>query len=641
MTTAAEPPAGVDLAQEADFRLGAMSVSPSACRVRVAGQEQRIEPRVMEVLVVFARNADHTVTRDQLIDACWGGRIVSDDAVTRVVAQVRNLARSFDPAPYVLETVSKVGFRLIASDAVEASTDARPTATPRSGPTAVWRRPAAIVAALVAVILVAAGGWLLWRAMAPGGGVGASGQNGRVEVVRFEARQPDPALQRLSAELCDSLIRVLTRAGINTAPRVASRGDGTSAGNAEFRIAGSVDREGDIYVVNAQIVDRRSGMVLLSMRLERPVAAAAEFGQEAALGISAGLYSALEDRKWANRRMDPVVFALYLNTCDALIRDDSPARMVETARRLVRAAPDLAIGHAMYGIAQAQMAVWKDHAPDEAEALRRGARASAERAIKLEPRTPKAYLAMAISYPDGTHFAEREANLRRARQIDPNLNPGRISYVQLLRELGRLDEALETASLASASGDPRMRSILIQMAFMDAQKGDLAAAEAALRDLDLGNPEAFSSVRWIIAVSWEDPAIALKKVRLPGSGVSPAEVTCMETYLAGLARTRASGGRGLPPACAGAPSDWKTRMLSREGDVDGAYAAFATPRLASRSGLYFLYYPEMKAFRADPRFMPLAKRLGLVDYWVKSNRWPDFCAEPDLPYDCRAVARSL
>ena len=49
----------------------------------------------------------------------------------------------------------------------------------------------------------------------------------------------------------------------------------------------------------------------------------------------------------------------------------------------------------------------------------------------------------------------------------------------------------------------------------------------------------------------------------------------------------------------------------------------------------------MKAFRQDPRFMPLVKRLGLVDYWMQSGHWPDFCAEPDLPYDCKAVAKGL
>ncbi|MGH6912049.1 MAG: hypothetical protein ACREEG_17845, partial [Phenylobacterium sp.] len=54
-----------------------------------------------------------------------------------------------------------------------------------------------------------------------------------------------------------------------------------------------------------------------------------------------------------------------------------------------------------------------------------------------------------------------------------------------------------------------------------------------------------------------------------------------------------------------------------------------------------LFFPTMKAFRADPRFMPLTKRLGLLDYWSRSGRWPDFCAEPGLPYDCKEAALAL
>jgi hypothetical protein len=48
----------------------------------------------------------------------------------------------------------------------------------------------------------------------------------------------------------------------------------------------------------------------------------------------------------------------------------------------------------------------------------------------------------------------------------------------------------------------------------------------------------------------------------------------------------------------------------------------------------------MRAFRRDPRFMPLAKRLGLVNYWIATDEWPDYCSEPDLPYDCRTAARA-
>jgi hypothetical protein len=29
---------------------------------------------------------------------------------------------------------------------------------------------------------------------------------------------------------------------------------------------------------------------------------------------------------------------------------------------------------------------------------------------------------------------------------------------------------------------------------------------------------------------------------------------------------------------------------------------------------------------------------GLLEYWLTSDEWPDFCEDPDLPYDCRSVA---
>jgi hypothetical protein len=39
--------------------------------------------------------------------------------------------------------------------------------------------------------------------------------------------------------------------------------------------------------------------------------------------------------------------------------------------------------------------------------------------------------------------------------------------------------------------------------------------------------------------------------------------------------------------------------------------------------------------------MPLVARIGLVRYWTESGKWPDFCFEPDLPYDCKAEAAKL
>jgi hypothetical protein len=58
--------------------------------------------------------------------------------------------------------------------------------------------------------------------------------------------------------------------------------------------------------------------------------------------------------------------------------------------------------------------------------------------------------------------------------------------------------------------------------------------------------------------------------------------------------------------------------------------AFNAPR--------FLFYSDGAALRRDPRFMALAAKLGLVDYWRASGKWPDFCADPGPTYDCRTEA---
>jgi tetratricopeptide (TPR) repeat protein len=53
---------------------------------------------------------------------------------------------------------------------------------------------------------------------------------------------------------------------------------------------------------------------------------------------------------------------------------------------------------------------------------------------------------------------------------------------------------------------------------------------------------------------------------------------------------------------------------------------------------YVLFRPWLANVRRDPRFMGVAKRVGLLDYWRSSGNWPDFCQDPQLPYDCKAEA---
>jgi TolB-like protein len=108
----------VDLAREPAFRLARVDVHPATREVIAAGLRQVLEPRVMQVLVALARRRGEVVSRDELIDACWRGRIVGDDAVSRCIAALRRLAAAW--GGLVIETVARVGYRLDEVAAAQA-----------------------------------------------------------------------------------------------------------------------------------------------------------------------------------------------------------------------------------------------------------------------------------------------------------------------------------------------------------------------------------------------------------------------------------------------------------------------------------------------------------------------------------------
>jgi hypothetical protein len=84
------------------------------------------------------------------------------------------------------------------------------------------------------------------------------------------------------------------------------------------------------------------------------------------------------------------------------------------------------------------------------------------------------------------------------------------------------------------------------------------------------------------------------------------------------------------------------QVMAGLGRQEEVYAAIAkSGRPLPQDNTYVYFTPWMRPFREDPRFMQVARGLGLTDYWIKSGKWPDFCFEADLPYDCKAEAAKL
>jgi adenylate cyclase len=130
---ASAPNARINLAHEPPLRLGPLGVEPALRRVvHDDGREEILEPRVMQVLVALIRAAGQIVTRDDLMLSCWHGVVVGEDAINRVMGRVRRLADGLGDGQIKLETVTKVGYRLVASGRPsEAPTVPIPSPQPR------------------------------------------------------------------------------------------------------------------------------------------------------------------------------------------------------------------------------------------------------------------------------------------------------------------------------------------------------------------------------------------------------------------------------------------------------------------------------------------------------------------------------
>src|SRR3990170_1957445 len=71
----------IDLAHIQPFRIGDVEVRPATREVLGGDRREVLEPRVMQVLVTLAGARGEILSRDDLIDACWSGRAVTDDAI--------------------------------------------------------------------------------------------------------------------------------------------------------------------------------------------------------------------------------------------------------------------------------------------------------------------------------------------------------------------------------------------------------------------------------------------------------------------------------------------------------------------------------------------------------------------------------
>lgn len=515
-----------------------------------------------------------------------------------------------------------------------ATTDATPvipreTRRPR---VATRRRMLAAAALLMAVVVVATVAMQRVR-VAPS--IAPAVGNARIEINVFEPLADDAQMQRFSRQLGDTLMRVFAANDLKAVAQVQGGvGGNRLAEDAEFILRGTVDRDGAQYVVSSDLLHHGEALVLWSMTRQRLDTELRPLQENFASSVAGVLKCALVCRTGMQNDSSSELFSKLLRVCEAFQDGSKYGHALELTRQLVEVAPQYALSYGLYaGIAaRATLGV----PPAERDRLRKVVEDNAAIALQKDPNTTVAYAALAIVDDPTRSQAEREQLLKKVMALAPGQAGNQILYPRFLLNVGRTREALFHFERVS-NEDPLDMMAQRVAAYLTAQLGNIELARQkydAMRSKRMTDAETDASLA--DAELWYgDPKRALALMAVPDAR---AEMTdpCFRRFVDARARGIRLTEQELNVAC----PDGAAEFFAHFGYVDGFYRAVNARKDYPESifGREALFEPDMRSVRADPRFMPFAQRRGLVDYWLDTNQWPDFCADDKLPYDCREAA---
>ena len=383
----------------------------------------------MQVLVALAKARPAVVSRDRLVELCWEGRIVGDDAVNRCILALRHLAQQFSPQPFSIETVPRVGHRLVEQLHGDVAIAARPS-----------RRPRSLVIGAVLALLIAAAGLLFWQQRS------AEAEPASIAVLPFRnLSTSDPYFaQGISEEILGQLAREphFQVAGSISSSQFAPDADVREVArrlDVDYVLEGSVRRQADRVRVDAGLIRTSDGMRLWSDTYDGKLDDIFAIQQRIGTGIAGALRRKLLR---APALSGPLVtngeaYNLYL-TARALIKTNN-RRMGPTAVALLKDAIRLDPGYApawasLAGATTLQSAL----AGHEGYiAGLRKARGYARNAVRLAPDLGEAHRALGATYGYGDPVGI--SHLRRAAMLAPNVAETQIDLGAALNATGEFE----------------------------------------------------------------------------------------------------------------------------------------------------------------------------------------------------------
>jgi TolB-like protein len=424
--------------------------------LRKAGKPVPLEPQVFALLLLLVENRDRLITKDEIIEKVWDGRIVSDSALTSRIKTARQALGDDGKAQRFIKTVHGKGVRFVG-DAKEKSGVLITTA---GAPTAIEAPPVSAEISTQPSIAV-----LPFRL------VGVAGPYAAIA---------DALPQELISELSRMRWLFVIARGSTFRFRAVDP-DIVEVGralDARYCLTGVVEIVGDRVGITVELSDTLSVAVLWGERFASRVDDIHLIREEivrrivTALEVQIPLHEAQAARLKSPEHLDAwAAYHLGLQHLYRFNRSDNDIARSMFERAVIRE-PDFARAHAGLSSAHFQNA-FLNYSPDPA-ADRKLARRHAERGIEADPLDPFANFVMGRVFWIEDEIAGATSWLDRAVSLSPNFAQGFYAraWTDAISGDGRSGADDVDLALSLSPLDPFRYAMLGVRAFTYMQRGE-------------------------------------------------------------------------------------------------------------------------------------------------------------------------
>jgi TolB-like protein/tetratricopeptide (TPR) repeat protein len=439
------------------YGIGEFELDPLKFELRRAGAALAIEPQVLALLLLLVENRDRLITKDEIVDSIWKGRIVSDTAVTSRVKSARQALGDDGQRQRVIRTVHGMGYRFVAEVRVPppAEVGPPPGLDSDTSPEILTGKPS-------------------------------------IAVLPFELIGAEPHASLMADALPHEIIAELSRLRwLFVIARSSSfrfrepvsdvRRVGTILG-VRYCLSGSISADRRRMELTVELSDTQDGGVIWADHYSCPTGMIHEVRAQIVASISTAMEIQIPMREAQHARLrspqDLNSWSVYHVGLQHAFRFNRRDNTVALAmfERAIEKEPDFARAHAGLSFVHFQNA-FLNYVPDFREAAQQ-ARKAAERALEIDALDPFANFTFGRSLWLEDEVESSLVWLDRSVMLCPNYAQGRYAKAWAETLLGHGEEGRSQADAAMALSpiDPMFYAMLATRALTHLIRGEGAAA---------------------------------------------------------------------------------------------------------------------------------------------------------------------